>query len=165
MNKVKDAREYVRSLVNIAYIGLGIPLLIFIWVYLESSSEKLVPVFTGDVSMVILMICGVMSIALFWWGRIKFSVFRNKARALQPLTEQLSLYKKAILYRFISYALMATLVTVGYFLTDFAPFEALFGGMIVLFSIHNPTARSVVSDLKLQGEDKTIVLKGQNFVN
>ncbi len=74
--------------------------------------------------------------------------------------DKLQLYKNASNTRFLFYGISTSLITIGFYLTNFKPFAVMFGVMIVLFSINNPNARKIVTALKLKEEEKKIILTG-----
>ena len=61
------------------------------------------------------------------------------------------------------FGLCALLITIGFYLTNFQPFAALFGLMIVLFSIYNPSSRRIFQELKLRDEEKNIIMNGEDI--
>jgi len=160
MSTQLNGKEYIRKLVNINSLSAGIPLLFFIWVYLESSSEQLIPLVDEASTMIlfipILIICALLAV----YG---MKIFRNqisKASNSDLLLTKLDLYMKGAMYRSVAYSIASILISIGFFLTDFQVFPALFGIMIILFSIANPNARRIVNDLKLRDRNKEIILKG-----
>ena len=160
-----NAKEYVRKLINIAYLSIGIPLLFFIWVYLESTAETLIPMINQEYTMVVFIPILIFSLLLILWGSKKYNNSLSEARLIEPLSNKLVIYQKGTTIRFITYSISSLLISIGFFLTDFQPFAALFGIMIVFFSINNPNARKVVRDLHLVENDKIIVLQGLDIKN
>lgn len=160
MPKILNSKEYIRKLINIAYLSIGIPLLFFIYVYLESTSESLVPIVNQEYQLILFVPIFLISLALIIWGQKKFGLHIAKAKTIDILSGKLTQYQKGTTQRFVSYSVSSMLISIGFFLTDFQVFAALFAIMIVLFSINNPNARKTVIDLKLKDEEKNIVLKG-----
>ncbi len=160
MTEILNGKEYIRKLINIAYLGIGIPLLFFIWVYLESTAETLNPIVHEEYKMIVFIPVFIFSILLIVWGHKKYNIILSEARERDPLSEKLKQYQQGTIIRFITYSISSLLISIGFFLTDFQVFAALFGIMIVLFSINNPNARKVVKDLKLLEKDKDIILRG-----
>ena len=155
-----NAKEYIRKLINIAYLSIGIPLLFFIWVYLESTAETLIPMINQEYTLAVFIPIIIFSLLLIIWGYKKYNNSLSEARMIEPLSDKLVVYQKGTAIRFITYSISSLLISIGFFLTDFQPFAALFGIMIVLFSINNPNARMVVRDLHLVENDKSIILQG-----
>ncbi|MCK5208427.1 MAG: hypothetical protein KAQ79_10415 [Cyclobacteriaceae bacterium] len=165
MTEILNGKEYIRKLINIAHLSIGIPLLFFIWVYLESTAETLNPIVNEEYKMMVFIPVFIFSILLIVWGHKKYNIILSEARESDPLSEKLKLYQRGTTIRFVTYSISSILISIGFFLTDFQVFAALFGIMIVLFSINNPNARKVVRDLKLVENDKDIILKGLDIPN
>ncbi len=160
MSKILNSKEYIRKLINIAYLSIGIPLLFFIYVYLESTSESLVPMIEQEYQLMFFIPIFIINLALIIWGQKKINLKIAEAKSMNHLSKKLAQYQKGTTQRFVSYSISSMLISIGFFLTDFQVFAALFGIMIVLFSINNPNARKTVIDLQLKDDEKNIVLNG-----
>lgn len=160
MSEIINGKEYIRKLINIAYLSIGIPLLFFIYAYLESSAETLNALIDEKYNVMVLVFVLVISLVLIVLGHKKHKTLLLEARQKDLLKEKLILYQKGSTIRFVAYSISSLLISIVFFLTDFQPFAALFGLMIVLFSINNPNARKIVIDLHLKEEDRNIILKG-----
>jgi hypothetical protein len=163
MPELLNAKEYIRKLVNIAYINVGIPLLFFIWVYLESSSEQLIPLVGPEYNLIVFIPVLLICLAIIILGFRKFKLQLLLCAATERLADKLIMYQKGVTIRYVGYSISSLLIAIGFYLTDYHPFEVLFGIMIVLFSIHNPNARRVANDLKLKKEDRIIMLEGHDI--
>ena len=159
-----NAKEYIRKLINIAYLLIGIPLLFFIWVYLESTAETLIPVVDEKYNTIVIALVITISLVLLIWGHRNYKKRLTESMENDQLSEKLRLYQSGNTRRFISYSISSLLISIGFFLTDVQIFAALYGIMIVLFSINNPNARKVANDLKLKNPDKDIILKGLDIL-
>ena len=160
MSRKLNGKEYIRKLINIAYLCIGIPLLFFIWVYLESTAETLIPIINPEYNTIVLILIIAISILLIVWGYIIYNKHLSEAKGKDHLSEKLELYQRGNSIRFLSYSVSSLLLAIGLFLTTVQIFAALYGIMIVLFSINNPNARKVVKDLKLKDNEKEIILNG-----
>ncbi len=165
MPALLNAKEYIRKLVNIAYINVGIPLLFFIWVYLESSTEQLVPLIEAQYKLTVFIPIVLICLIIIITGFRKFKLQLLLCSATDRLADKLMMYQKGLTRRYIGYSISALLITTGFYLTDYQPFEFLLGIMIVLFSIHSPNTRRVANDLKLKKEDRAILLEGLDIPN
>jgi hypothetical protein len=163
MSENLNAKEYIRKLINIAYLSIGIPLLLFIYVYLESTAETLIPIVKQEYNMMVFIPIFIVSLALIVWGNKKYKNHLSEAGVKELLSEKLIIYQKGTTIRFVSYSISSLLISIGFYLTDLQVFAALFGIMIVLFSINNPNARKVAIDLKLKNDNRNIILKGLDF--
>lgn len=158
-----SGRTYLQKLQTFTYGTLALPLLLFIYLYLESSVDRLEALLPAEYHLFAfiptLFVC---SIQLVWTTR-KFESMRKEAISQTSFVKKLTLYQKANQFRFINYAIAATLSTIGFYFTNFQPFAVLFTIMIVLFSISNPTARRIVNELRLKGQEKQIILSGSEI--
>ncbi len=160
MSEILNGKEYIRKLINIAYLSIGIPLLFFIWVYLESTAETLNAIIDQEYKVPVFVFVFIISLVLIVLGHKKYKTYLREARQKDILRDKLIFYQKGMTVRFVAYSISSLLISIGYFLTDFQPFAAFFGIMIVLFSINNPNARKIAIDLQLKDDDKNIILKG-----
>ncbi len=165
MPEILSGKEYVRKLINIAYLNIGIPLLFFAWVYLESNAETLIPKVAENQRLILFIPIVVTSLVFILFGHKKHSYFTKKARKEEDFVNKLVIYQKATTHRFIFYSISSLLITFGFFMTDFQPFAALFGIMIVLFSINHPNAKKVADDLRLKDDNRKIILEGLDLPN
>jgi hypothetical protein len=159
-----SGRTYLQKLQTFTYGTLALPLLFFVYLYLESSVGRLEARVPEEYHLfAFIPTLSVCLILLFWTTR-KFETMRKEAILKTSFVEKLTHYQKANQFRFINYAIAATLCTLGFFLTNFQPFAVLFVIMIVLFSISNPTARRIVSELRLKDQEKQIIYSGSEIL-
>lgn len=155
-----DGKAYLQKLQTVAYLYLGVPLIIFIYLYLESSVDQLKEIVQSEYHLTLFVPTMVSCFLIIYWGRRKHRTMVGQARQKTQLIEKLLLYKKANNYRFFTYGLSSIIICCGFYVTNYQAFAALFGIMIVLFSINNPNSRKIVTDLKLDQLDKKIIING-----
>ncbi len=160
MSQQLTGKTYLQKLQTFAYVCLGIPLLFFIYLYLESSVERLVPLISEEQILYLFFPLLIVSILLVYAANKKFKSINSSAILETDFLRKLIAYQKANNTRFLYYGISTLLITIGFYITNFQPLAALFGIMIVLFSINNPNQRKIVKDLKLKDPEKTIILKG-----
>lgn len=160
MSEILNGKEYIRKLINIAHVSIGIPLLFFLYVYLESTAETLNAIIDQQYKVPVFIFVFIIALVLIVLGHKKYKARLLEARQKDILRDKLILYQKGTALRFVAYSISSLLISTGFFLTDFQPFAAFFGIMIVLFSINNPNARKTAIDLQLKDDDKDIILKG-----
>ena len=160
MRKQLDGKIYLQKLQTFAYVSLGFPLLLFIYIYLESSVDQLVELIPAKYHISMLMALAFLSVALLYWNQRMFSSNLAQTKGTSELRAKLRFYQLASNRRFAIYGVCSLLICIGFYLTNFQPFAALFGIMLVLFSIHNPNTRRIVKDLQLKDRNKEIILKG-----
>ena len=160
MNKPLDAKIYLQKLQNVAYISLGFPLIFFIYGYLESSVDQLEGMVPDNYLFVVLTIAVLISVISITWSFKKYNSFLSQATEKSQLKEKLELYRSANNYRFMTYGFIAWLLSISFYVTNHQPLAAIFGILLVLFSIHNPSSRRIVNELQLKKQDKEIILDG-----
>jgi hypothetical protein len=160
MKTPETGKTYVQRLQTSGYLFLAGPLLFFIFIYLHSSTDQLYPTIEPDYALHVFLPTIVAAGISVYIGLATYN--RQKADAAKTQNFQLKLkaYEKASRVRFLAFGIATALVTLGFYLTNYQPFAALFGMMIVLFSIHNPSPRRVVQALRLQGDEKSIIIDG-----
>lgn len=160
MEKQLNGKTYVRHIQNVAYLCLGIPLLFFIYLYLESSVDQLEAKIPEEYQLMLFIPFLLLSAGMIIWGMRKYRAKVAGAIEAGDLKEKLTIYQKGSMMRFLVYGISSLLITFGFYLTDFQAFAALFGIMLVLFSINNPNAGKIAGELKLKNHDKEVILKG-----
>lgn len=160
MRPQETGKTYIQKLQTFAYICLGFPLLFFIYLYLESSAEMLEPMIAPEYNLFVFVPIFTMAMYLIYLSMRNYKALRVEATAKTDFKEKLQLYHKASNTRFLYYGACTLSITIGFFITNYEPFAALFGIMIVMFSIHNPNARKIAGELKLKGDEKSIILSG-----
>lgn len=160
MSQQQTGKIYIQKLQTFAYACLGFPLLFFIYLYLESSVDQLEPKVSEDYHLYIFFALLLLAVLLIILSFKKYQFARASARLKPDFKEKLYFYRKGSNQRFLLYGISTTIITFGFYLTNYQPFAALFGIMIVLFSINNPNDRKIVRELKLKDDEKTIILTG-----
>lgn len=160
MRPQETGKTYIQKLQTFAYMCLGFPLLFFIYVYLESSAEMLEPMIAPEYNLYVFVPMFTMALFLIYLSIRNYKALRLEATKKTDFKEKLKLYQKASNTRFLYYGTCTLCITIGFFITNYQPFAALFGIMIVMFSIHNPNARKIAGELKLKGDEKSIILSG-----
>ena len=160
MSEQLTGKIYLQKLQTIAYLSLGAPLLFFIYIYLESSVDQLEEKIPSNYHAVMLISILLICVIIIYWSVKKYKYFIKETFVASELKEKLKLYQIANNNRFIIYGASAMLISLGFYLTNYQPFAALFGIMIVLFSINNPNTRRIVNELKLKHNDKEVILDG-----
>lgn len=158
-----NSKEYLRQLINIAYISMSIPLLIFGWLYLEVSTNRIEPIVSPDKVNMIFILSTVITIGLLWMGNRRYQQKLSLARTEETLVNKLLLYKKAVFIRFLLFGIAAMVTTIGIYLTASELFAITFSIVVVLFSINNPSLYRIAKALQLEGEEKEHILKSKEL--
>jgi len=163
MRNQLNGKMYLQKLQTTAYLSLGIPLLFFIYIYLESSVDQLTETIPSEYHLSILIPILILSIAFLYWSHKKYKYNIEQSFTKTELKEKLKLYQIASNTRFLVYGACAIMICIGFYLTNYQPFAALYGIMLVLFSINNPNTRKIVGELKLKDQNKEIIYKGSDI--
>ncbi len=153
----------MRILINRAYLSFGIPLLLFGWLYLESTAHNLKPLVPVEMVNTVSWLILVVMVFFIAVGYQRSSAMIKRARAEVTLIKKLSAYRDALTLRFIYFSVAALSVGLGLYLTANELISVLFAGVIVIFSINNPTLQGIAKDLRLKGEEKDMILKVKKF--
>ncbi len=159
--KHSNSKQYQQSLITIAYLCAGLPLLLFGWLFLEVSHGNVEPK-VGEVRLYFGITVAFMLLIVFV-GIHFFRQLNAKARSQEVLTDKLAVYRNAVLLRMLSYAAASLVVIAAMYVTAEEFFSALYAIMIVLFSINNPSLPGIAKDLKLTGTQRSDFLKNREF--
>lgn len=161
--KYKNSREYLRALINRAYLSISLPFVLFGWLYLESTADNLYPQIPENMILLTSFLVFFLMFILVIIGYIQSSRLLRLAQTKAYLNEKILLHQEAITRKFIYFSIAALVISIGLYITANELISVLFAGMIIIFSINNPTLRSIVRDLQLRNEEKDTVLKVENF--
>ena len=164
-NEIKTENFSVKSFfekINLIFHGiLAIPLAIFGWLYLEAQNGSQLTV--EDVNMDVLNFI----MPFFILGTIGASIFlfRNRLKLIDSkllLPEKLDKYLLSSLIKFAGLELALILSVVGYYLSYSNTFVAMFVIVLVFFSLSKPTTYRVADALRLEGEERDLVINKAN---
>lgn len=161
--KYKNSRDFLRVLISRAYLSFGAPLLLFGWLYLESTSDNLNPQLRPELVHIASFLVMILMTLFIIAGYLKSSRILKPAKMPEPLVEKLLLYRKALTLKFVYFSVAAFIVSIGLYLTANELMSVLFAGVIVVFSISNPTLQGIVKDLHLKDEERDMILKVKDF--
>ncbi len=159
----KNSREYLRVLISRAYLSFAIPLLLFGWLYLESTAHNLKPLIPSEMINTVSWLILLVMIFFIVAGYRKSSAMIKLARAEATFFKKLLIYRSALTLRFIYFSVAALFVSLGLYLTANELISVLFAGVIVIFSINNPSLQAIVRDLWLKDDEKDTILKVKEF--
>ncbi len=137
---------------------IAFPLLLFVYIYLESGKVTVEPQLDGEVSRAVVI--GTYVIAV---GMVLFA-FRRYGQALRQLSESMAFWDKIKFYRHLAllhYTLLTgvlALIVLGFFLTHSRWFTLGFVLVLVALSIHRPTLDKICRDLRLKPEERKQVM-------
>lgn len=153
-------RDFFNALYNILYGILLVPLLAFVYLYLEQQAGRLEPILQQ--SGLIVTVLAV--IVIVDWG-VSFALFNNglkRARQLTLLGERLQHLRYITIVRYVLISSSCLLLAVGFYFTSHQALTALFVVSMILQSSFWPTTYRVCDQLELKGEEREMVIRKQD---
>lgn len=148
---------------QIAYASVGLPMMFFLWMFLELNHGDLKPILEPPYEYLIVGICGLCVAVLIWMATRIFKSGLSLAWEEPELKEKLIIYEKVSARKFI-YLLIASLVTLtGLYICANEIFGLIYAVIIVIFSLGNPTGEKISQDLRLNQQNKKTILKNEDF--
>lgn len=156
--------EYINKLRGIFYIMVGLPLPVFLVVYLTLRDGTYSPPLQEWTPAWLLWGISILCLVLCAVGYIQFSKETKKIRGLKaPIQEQLDQLISASRNKFLCLELATIINLIVYVLLGHTLFAGLYVAMLILFSMSNPTVHSVSTDLRLPKEEKRKLINNQPF--
>ena len=151
-------KQYYEQLNTIFSALVAIPLLLFIWLYLEASGSNITPIISGNAYNVVNFIS---SIGIFILIGYTFYLFRKGTSQIEAntLQDKLQHYKKLSIKTYVLLNIAGAIAVAGFYLVVSNTFVALYVIVLVLLSLLKPTTHRIVKILKLKGAEKDRVLK------
>jgi len=159
----KNSKEFKRKLMNVAYISIGLPMVLFLWLFLEMNHGDLAPKVMPPYEYLVIIFCGVSVGALIWMASKIFKSGIKLARNEPELKEKLIIYEKISNQKFIHLMIASFITAAGLFLCANEVFGIIYAVLIIIFSLGNPTREKIVQDLRLNRSHKEVILKGMDF--
>ena len=148
---------------NTAYLMVGLPMVAFMWLFLELSNGSLQSMISPPLEYIVISLCSLSVTALIWMG---VKIFKNGlmlAKDESELKEKLIIYQKVSERKFV-FLLYASIITVvGMYLCASEVFAILYTFIIIIFSMSNPTLEKISNDLRLKDETRKKMLRGEDF--
>jgi hypothetical protein len=158
--KYNSIREYFYKLHNVLYALVLIPLLVFIYVYLEFQYREFESLYKDDDFLIRIVVFG-LSIVQFVIWIFTFYTFNKKLKQLrlvESLGERLDQYYKLTTVRFTLVTVGSLMLAAGFYLTEDQVITVLFVTSLGILSLLWPLPSKVCRDLKLRGDERTMVL-------
>jgi len=159
MMRFRDLKDYLFKLNNLFHVLVAIPLLGFVYLYLESQVGRMQPLIKDPDTVLILhyilpFIIMVESGIAFVITKKSLSVFPNDDK----LMEKLSIYFRISLIKYAILEGAAIVSVIGYYLTLSKVYVVFYVVLLMIFSLNRPTVYRISRDLKLEGEEKDTVI-------
>jgi small-conductance mechanosensitive channel len=138
---------------------LALPLVAFVWLYLESKAGNSTPLVSEE--YVIQSLNLVIPVLVLGLILAAFVIFKSGLRSINPKNEllaRMTIYfnKSIVLFAMLEMALILSLV--GYYLTQKDAMLAIYVIVLVFFSLYKPTLQRVSNQLGVKGEDKVFLI-------
>lgn len=183
------ARRF-EDLTNLFYLMVGLPLVGFIWVYLNLAQIQPWGYF-ADPSWQVFLHAALLALALAL-GVMAFVQYRKRFNGLEPSTEELpsrnsrstdsrsidfrndgqplsrqvdrklEVFRSAALQKYMLLTASTILVVLGFYLSAAEFYGALYGLMIIIFSVHRPTPERFARDMRLTKEERKALREALN---
>lgn len=160
----KTPKDFWQKIVRFAYLSFGIPLVAFIFVYLEWESENLTPYFAGDTLNIV---GGLFLIASIYFGAEalrRAAFYRKEARKEEKMQRKLNIYLEGATQKYKYLFFSAVTVTASLFITNLLIFPIAFAALIIIYSIGAPTLPNIAHDLGLKDQRKKDFMRNVPFV-
>lgn len=159
----KNSREFQTKLVNEAYLYMGIPLLVFLWAFLEFLDNRLSPFMSANFVYLFVSVFSLIIIAFIWMALRIFKNGLNLAKQEENLKDKLIIYEKISGRKFLFLFFASAFAVLGLYLCAHEIFPGLYFVIIFIFSMGSPTKDRIVRDLNLRDENRKTMLTGEDF--
>jgi hypothetical protein len=146
-------------------LRLLIPMGVFLLIYYLSLSGLVLPYIQEEwlVDFLRYTYLGLIVVTLTIVHLVMFKRLKQNAQAV-GLGKKLDLYYLIVEIRMKTILVISLFLATGFFFTGHEWFTIYFGGMMIWFISQWPTPRNVSRQLKLRGDERTMVItKGEAF--
>lgn len=159
MIRFNTVQEYINKLNNAFHLLVGVPLLPFALLYLEISAERIEPA-TTNMTFIIAMQYIIPFYCLLITGLaiLRFRRELGEMRKQEALKDKLMLYFNASMIKYVLVFSGSIVAVFGLLMTTSHLYSVMYLITLFTFSLNRPTLRRISRDLKLEGEDKEIIL-------
>lgn len=152
----KNSVDYLNKLRGVFYILVGIPLTIFLVLYLIFRQHTFTAYYTTMSDLLIKILASTFLLA----GLSSFIFYFKKlpaARNGSSLRNKLEQYYLICITKFSWLMVVSLLNLTFYFLTSHAFFAGVYILLLIMFALNNPSYYNVVGNLKLKKEEREIM--------
>ena len=155
----RNLDEYYIRLNLVFHAILAAPLLLFIYIYLETRNGDMEPPISDAKNLGFLQLSITFITAIFVF--LAFSWYRTRLSQVKPkdhLIKKLEYYRKIGLVQYILFGVASFTTVLGLYLTGKGWYTGLYVIVLMLMSINRPTLKKISDDMRLKGEERQIVL-------
>jgi len=158
-------KEYFYRLYNACLLRLLFAMGVFLLIYYLSLSGSISP-YIWDESLVDFLRFTYLALILITLTIVHLEIYKRLKHHSQVvgLGKKLDLYYLVVQTRMKTILVISLFLAAGFFFTGHESFTLYFGGMIGWFLFQWPTPKTVSRQLKLRGDERTMVItKGDAF--
>ncbi len=152
-------REYFYKLVNRCYLLVLLPLAVFIYIYYQLLSKKIVP-YIQDEPLITIILVAIIVLSLvnlttvYWLSRRRLKKFSTEV----GLGNKLDRYFEIIMFRMSACSASSLAMAIGLFLTGSEWFAICFIVVLGWVMLQWPSSRRACRALALKGDEYEMVL-------
>lgn len=162
-NYLKNYHEYFNTLNIIFYLGIGIPLILFIVFYLQFEREGTLSGPSGNFDIFLHMIIPLLALGIIY-AAYRYSMI--KTRALDqylPFKSKLYEYFRVLLGKYIILAIACLIIVITFYFTQQKIFSIFYTITLVVFTLNRPKDRDLVKDLKLTPKEREKLYSQEDY--
>ncbi|MEM1134896.1 MAG: hypothetical protein AAGI07_03580 [Bacteroidota bacterium] len=152
----KNSVEYLNKLRSTFYIMVGIPLVLFLLIYLvfrENMYTAIYPEMPTAIIKILAALFVIAAILSFIYYFRELPQVRNR----KTLKEKLAQYYRLCNYKFGMLLIISMLNLICYFLSGHVLLAGVYILLLIMFALNNPSYYNVVGNLKLRKEEREIM--------
>lgn len=163
-NLAKKISDIYNRINLIFHAILALPLIAFIWLYLESKAGSINPLIENQSSInMIRFIFPIVTIGVIVGA---FYFFKSGLRQIDPAVELLGKVKTYSEKSLLLYAMLEVglaLSVLGYYMTQKDVFLAMYMVVLIFFSLYKPTLKRICSHLQIKEEERNFVINSRSL--
>lgn len=154
-NKISENEPLLNKLNTVFYAMVGIPLLLFVFLYLNINDGKVyINPLDPEIVNVLLVILPVISLIIVLAGFIVYFKQIKVARAMEGSAAKVQAFFNASMLKYACLETGSLIAVLGYFLTSHVVFTGLYVAFLLIFSINRPTRYRMYKDLRLKQRER-----------
>ena len=162
--KFKSPESFHQRISLLFHLIIALPLVVFIYLFLEMKHNDLKPL-VNSVALEHVINTGFTILAAFFivYAYNTYSGKLEGIRKLPGLVNKIEHYYSLFQRLYLLVGLSSFLVVSGLYLTTSPLFIVEYVLLLFLLSLHRPTPKKYVNDLRLKDEEKEVILSKGEF--
>lgn len=161
---LKNTKEYFNTLNIIFYLLVGVPLMLFCILYLKFEGQGgLQQTAQGNFSFFLHALIPLTTLACIAGAYVYYRKSRKQVKPETPLREKLLFFYRISMIQYGILFAANMLPVIGLYLSGEQLFPALYAVALVAFSINRPTIHRLIKALRLNKEERHIIIHNQNL--